>query len=447
LSEREAEVVITLSTKTNLKASELAKELGTTRLDAYNSLERLQSTGLVTVTVDRPMKFSSPPLRNVLEHLINIRKEQLAKIKQGFEDIKEGNLQYDQEEIQDILDEEPKFAVLKERIHIFSKMEKMAHNSKFSLILTLGKYGILHLCRSTALSEVNKAAQRGVEVRVIAQLDRRTIRFFSELDDSIQVRHSDDLESQGTVVDSTEAIQYLNTEDNPVGRGKTDAALLIESGPFAESQRNLIDSIWEESIPFELASKRFTEERIVNPLKLTLDGGSFLDRIRDVLQISEELPESDAPFNLDAFMASGLEISDARKKLGTGGIESLRTFGIDVGSLLRQVGNRIGEELAFSLRKIEGHVEFLSEMMDWYEYAGLGELNYDSDPIFHIKVHLPSNRGNSEELPLWELDDGIIQGTLMSRYSSINEVSIERIESPENSDEFCRYNLILSEEN
>jgi hypothetical protein len=35
----------------------------------------------------------------------------------------------------------------------------------------------------------------------------------------------------------------------------------------------------------------------------------------------------------------------------------------------------------------------------------------------------------------------------MSRYSSINEVSIERIESPENSDEFCRYNLILSEEN
>ena len=346
LSEREAEVVITLSTKTNLKASELAKELGTTRLDAYNSLERLQSTGLVTVTVDRPMKFSSPPLRNVLEHLINIRKEQLAKIKQGFEDIKEGNLQYDQEEIQDILDEEPKFAVLKERIHIFSKMEKMAHNSKFSLILTLGKYGILHLCRSTALSEVNKAAKRGVEVRVIAQLDRRTIRFFSELDDSIQVRHSDDLESQGTVVDSTEAIQYLNTEDNPVGRGKTDAALLIESGPFAESQRNLIDSIWEESIPFELASKRFTEERIVNPLKLTLDGGSFLDRIRDVLQISEELPESDAPFNLDAFMASGLEISDARKKLGTGGIECLSTFGIDVGSLLRQVGNRIGEELA-----------------------------------------------------------------------------------------------------
>lgn len=447
LSEREAEAVIALSANPNLKASELAKELGTTRLDAYNSLERLQSGGLVTVTADRPMKFSSPPLKNVLEHLINIRKEQLKKIEQGYEDIKEGKTQTVQEDVSLDLETEPKFAVLKERVHIFSKIEKMALESKNSLILTLGKFGILHLCRSTALSEVNKAAKRGVEVKVMAQLDRRTIRFFSELDPTVEIRHSDDLESQGTVMDQLEAIQYLNTEENPVGRGKTDAALLIQSIPFAESQRNLIESIWEDAIPFELASKRFTEERIVDPLKLTLDGGSFLDRIRDVLQISEELPESDTPFNLDAFMASGLEISDARKKLGTGGISSLSTFGIDIGSLLRQVGNRIGEELAFSLRKIDGHVEFLSEMMDWYEYAGLGELSYDADPIFHIKVHLLPDADNSDQLPLWELDDGIIEGTLLSRYSSMKEVIIERIQSVDNKDEFCRYNLVLSDDN
>ena len=447
LSEREAEAVIALSANPNLKASELAKELGTTRLDAYNSLERLQSGGLVTVTADRPMKFSSPPLKNVLEHLINIRKEQLKKIEQGYEDIKEGKTQTIQEDVSLDLETEPKFAVLKERVHIFSKIEKMALESKKSLILTLGKFGILHLCRSTALSEVNKAAKRGVEVKVMAQLDRRTIRFFSELDPTVEIRHSDDLESQGTVMDQLEAIQYLNTEENPVGRGKTDAALLIQSMPFAESQRNLIESIWEDAIPFELASKRFTEERIVDPLKLTLDGGSFLDRIRDVLQISEELPESDTPFNLDAFMASGLEISDARKKLGTGGISSLSTFGIDIGSLLRQVGNRIGEELAFSLRKIDGHVEFLSEMMDWYEYAGLGELSYDADPIFHIKVHLLPDADNSDQLPLWELDDGIIEGTLLSRYSSMKEVIIERIQSVDNKDEFCRYNLVLSDDN
>ena len=38
LSDREVNAVMVLSTKPSLKASELAKELGTTRLDAYNSL-------------------------------------------------------------------------------------------------------------------------------------------------------------------------------------------------------------------------------------------------------------------------------------------------------------------------------------------------------------------------------------------------------------------------
>ena len=42
LNEREIKAVLVLSSKSNLKASELAKELETTRLDAYNSLEKLQ---------------------------------------------------------------------------------------------------------------------------------------------------------------------------------------------------------------------------------------------------------------------------------------------------------------------------------------------------------------------------------------------------------------------
>ena len=61
LNEREIQSILILSSKPKMKASELASELGTTRLDAYNSLSRLQEIGLVTTTADRPMKFSSPP--------------------------------------------------------------------------------------------------------------------------------------------------------------------------------------------------------------------------------------------------------------------------------------------------------------------------------------------------------------------------------------------------
>ena len=421
-----------MSRKSNIKASELAKELDTTRLDAYNSLERLQRIGLVTTTADRQMRISSTPHDSPVTHLIEKRKEQLKRIEQGLEDIQSGS-KYSSPVEKNSPDDEPKFAVLKERVHIMKRIEKMAESSQDEIVLTLGKFGILHLCRSSALQAVNEAASRGVKVRVLSQLERRTIRFYNDLHESIETRHSDDLDAQGALVDDFEVVQYLSMEENPVGRGKNDAALTVESESFAESQKNLLDTIWEEAIPYEVASKRFTEERIVDPLKLTIDSGSFLEKIREVLQISDDIPEGDTPFNPDAFLASGLEISDARRNLESGGIEALSAFGIDVRHLLRQVGNRVGQELSFSLRNIDGNIEFLSEMMDWWEYAGLGQLSYDIDPQFHILVDHPSVKPGS--LPIQSLDDGIIEGALLSRYSDDPTVEITRttIENSENS--------------
>ena len=92
-------------------------------------------------------------------------------------------------------------------------------------------------------------------------------------------------------MDSSESIQYLHMEENPVGRGKNDAALIVESEPFGVSQRNLGGLYLGRGNSFEAASKRFTEDRIVDPLRVTLEGGSFLDRFREVLEIDENLPK------------------------------------------------------------------------------------------------------------------------------------------------------------
>jgi hypothetical protein len=110
---------------------------------------------------------------------------------------------------------------------------------------------------------------------------------------------------------------------------------------------------------------------------------------------------------------------------------------------LRQVGNRIGQELAFSLQSLEGHVEFLNEMMDWWEYAGLGELSYNFDPLFYVEANLVSTHNNDdEELPLWEMDYGIIEGALMSRYPEGGDVIIRR-NGGESSEESCRFELVF----
>ena len=443
LSQREADSVLILSATKQMRASELAKELGTTRLDAYNSLSRLQEMGIVSVTAERPMKFSCDKIDKIVQRLIEMQKQALNRTQSGLADLQSGKKESSDVSSSDNDDVSgPKFAVLKERSNIFTRIKSMAENSEEQLTLLLGQFGILHLCRSEALAEVNAASKRGIVVKVLAQLDRRTIRFFGDLDESVEVRHSDDVSSLGVLKDQDEVIQFLQVEENPVGRGREDAALVIESRSFSATQSNLVEAIWDEAVEFEIAKVRFTEERIVDPLRLTVGEGSFLDSFRSALGFDGQLPDEDTPFDPQSFLASGSELNETRMALQTGRLESLRVLGIDIGGILRQVGNRIGQELAFSLRSIEGHVEFLNEMMDWWEHAGLGEIDYELDPTFHVKVYLTEQQTENEDaLPLSELDDGIIEGVLSTRYPEDGEVAVRREDGAE--DEYSRYHLLF----
>ena len=444
LTEREAKSVLIMSVSKHLKASELAKELHTSRLDAYNSLSRLQEIGIVSVSAEKPMKFSCPPVDQVVEKLIQIQKERLQLTENGFKELKSGMKKTSKKDVEKSFVDEPKFAVLKERSHILNKINDMAALAEERIILILGQFGILHLCRSRVISEINSAAERGVMVQVLAQLDRRTVRFFDDLHPNVSIRHSEELGSQGVIVDEFQVVQFLQVEKNPVGRGREDAALIIESKQFNSAQTNLVEIIWEEAIEFESAKKRFTEERIVDPLRLTVGEGSFLDIFRNALGFSEELPEHDTPFDINSFMASGKELNAARRSLQSGQLDNLRILGIDIGNLLRQVGNRIGHELAFSLQSLDEDVSFLNEIMDWWEYAGLGELEYFFDPIFYVQANLPlSSEDNDGDLPLWQMDYGIIEGALMSRYPEGSKVIIRK-EGGEGPDDPCKFYLIFT---
>lgn len=443
LTDREAKSLVLLSSSKELKASDLAKKLGTNRLDAYNSLSRLTQIGLVNVTADRPMKFSCSSLPVLFKKLIKDQKSRIDRTTKAFENIMSGATDEALESEAQQGDASAKFAVLKGRDHIQKRIGELANEADGQLVLFLGKYGILHMCRSPSIEEVNSAAERGVMIKVLAQLDKRTLKFFDQLHESIEIRHSDEVNSLGVLKDQSDVIQFLFVEQNPVGRGREDAGLVVSSEVFAASHYEFMMAIWNRAVDFNSAKKRFTEEKIVDPLRLTVGDGSFLEQFRDALNFSGELPDEDTPFNPDSFLASSNEINQARAALQDGTVFSLHQLGIDIKTMLRQVGHRIGEELAFSLRKIDGHVEFLSELMDWWEYAGLGELEYDTVPFFHIKVNLthpPVEK--ADVLPLWELDDGIIEGALRSRYPEDSNVRIRR-ESAQGEDELWRYTLIF----
>ena len=143
LSEREVLVVNVLAGKPSMKASEVAKELGVTRLDAYKALEDLQEKGMVSVIADRPMRFTCPRIDQAVEQLIEIRRRQLNRIESSFQEIQSSvessNFEFQEVEAED----NPKFTILKERVRILGRLEKMGNDSESDLVMILGRSTML----------------------------------------------------------------------------------------------------------------------------------------------------------------------------------------------------------------------------------------------------------------------------------------------------------------
>lgn len=130
LSDREAKSLVILSSSKELKASDLAKKLGTNRLDAYNSLSRLTQIGLVNVTADRPMKFSCSSLPVLFKRLIKDQKSRIDRTTKAFESIMSGAKEDALETGESGGESDAKFAVLKGREYIQKRIGELSNEAE-----------------------------------------------------------------------------------------------------------------------------------------------------------------------------------------------------------------------------------------------------------------------------------------------------------------------------
>ena len=83
--------------------------------------------------------------------------------------------------------------------------------------------------------------------------------------------------------------------------------------------------------------------------------------------------------------------------------------------------------------------------MDLWEGRGLD--------LICIRAYIPclcrskrkTRPGNRDVLPLWELDDGIIEGALMARYPEEGDVEIKKIPGNGDLDDIWQYHLLIKE--
>ena len=415
LDEKFAKIILALVGQPPLKASEIGKLVSISRMDAYNSLKKLNELGLVLATFDKPMRFSGLQISDVFKQLIKREEASVRRLQQHLSEISQDSVIINSNLY--AKSQEPLFSVIKDRHSIYGNIQNLVEESESMVWMLLSKWGILHLMRSGIIESINDALDRGIRIRVLADVESRTIRFFDKLDSRIEIRHLDNQAQMGVYVDEDVGIQVVNSETNPTGRGKDDTALLIESKDYMEAQLELLKVQWSGGVDYSSAKARLVDGMITEPLTMKLGEGSFYERMRKIIG-----KDSGSRFTNLVSRRPGEPTT-----LGLSAA-SLRELGIDMSDILRVVGQRIGQELALELRDENEDETFWHQLKLKWSDLGMGEMSIDAMPPNIVSVvdsHLQERNPRLDSV-LCHMDEGVLEGIIKERYG-IDVIASEQL--------------------
>ena len=87
LSQTDAEVYVHLATTGPATARNITDTLAINTRQIYRSLKRLQNKGITTANTERPSEFSAVPFEELLDLLIEVKKEQAQTLKESKKEV------------------------------------------------------------------------------------------------------------------------------------------------------------------------------------------------------------------------------------------------------------------------------------------------------------------------------------------------------------------------
>ncbi len=430
LDEKHAQLIIDMACQPPAKASEIGKRLGLSRMDAYNSLKKLQEKGLVKATLDKPIRFFGMTINEVFKQIIRTKEMDLRRMNENLDSLtSSGHFAIVSKQPNH---DEDSFSVLKDRHTIHATIESIVAEAEDKIWLLLGKWGILHMLRSGCMDSVKEALNRNVEVKLVVCLDEKTVRFYDNLDKRIEIRHHPDFNLCGVFIDNEVGIQFVQTEESPTGRGKEDTAILMESDMLLTAQSELLRIQWNAASSYQTAKAKMIDGMMTEPLRLSLGEGSFYERFKESIKLGMDN-------NSNAVLTKRGQIVDNNLIPQS---NPLSVLGINTNQLFQDVGFRIGQELAVKLQHIDNDETFWSNIKTEWQDLGMGDLEYDKLPPSVITVF----DGNACEgqpessLMFCNMDESVIAGVVKERYDKSIDSCKRQCSNDESS---CCYEITI----
>ncbi len=333
-------------------ASELARLAALNRVEAYRVLKHLTQEGLLTTTGSSPQRFVALPPHELVERWIRATTESLRTLERD-----RPKILADWEEERNELDERDprKFAVLDGRESIRRFLGRRLGLAEREVLVTAGGAWLAGLTDGGVDRALREATERGVKVRVVAEVAPANLSVAKHFAAFSDLRHSGTVVSSRAVVfDRSGALVFVSGEDGLGRTGEEQVALWSTAPGFVQLARDYHRRLWS---PATRSEERFVE--LENPPSAVLP----------VVAGKESVPFQ----RLKDIAKLGMRASGVRE------------LHLRLPELIQTIARQLGREIA---EEVEGRTpeELTRSLSQYYATHTMGRLNIVRERPLTLRV-------------------------------------------------------------
>lgn len=255
LSQKEAEIYISLAKHGTLTGGEISKLTKTHRPTVYRFLKILQKKGVVESTLEAPTRYVAIPFETILESNIQTKKEEVAKIEKAKND-----LLNDWKSIRKI-GVEPhlnKFVVIEGRRRIYQKIQKIIEKTKEQLSIILDAWDLAHIDQFNLFEKLDENPNKlKIRFRIITRLAQQDFDLMKallkrtpSLGVNLKVRNPDlglSTSPRMIVRDNKEVLLFISSGRSFPSAEKDEVCIWTNCQTLVQTFSGVFVELWESS--------------------------------------------------------------------------------------------------------------------------------------------------------------------------------------------------------
>jgi len=248
----DSKVYVFLAKKGPQKAGDLARCLKMPKQSIYFIIKNLQSDGIVASTVERPAKFSAAPFEKVLDLFVNAKMEEAKQIQRNKDEILSD---WQSIALTETDEDTPKFAVLKGKNAIYSKIQEMVEQTEKNFVAMITLPNLLRANQLGILDAIfAKSKKGGLRFRLLTEssdenIDKimSVIKTLPKRGLGLEIRAPDlglKISSRTIIRDDKEAVFFIDRGANFSDSDKSEVCLWTDCGSLVQSFAGVFEDLW-----------------------------------------------------------------------------------------------------------------------------------------------------------------------------------------------------------